>query len=101
VAASRAAARQHCPSVLGFHAGAETVRLRAPTIVWLKGTFRHLISNIQYSAAGGLRARILSRFAPGAPVPCANDVAFGQTGFLADRGSIGGRGSFSAPNIRV
>jgi hypothetical protein len=36
VAAPCAAPRQNCPPVLGFHAGPEAVRLRAPTIVWLK-----------------------------------------------------------------
>jgi hypothetical protein len=35
--------REHSPSVLGFHAGAESVRLCAPAVVRLKGTFRHLI----------------------------------------------------------
>src|SRR6202043_3433502 len=41
VAASRAAPRQHCPPVLGLHARAETMRFGAPSIVRLKGTFRH------------------------------------------------------------
>ncbi len=45
VAAPSPASRQDRPPVLGFHAGAEPVCLRAPPIVRLKGTFRHLIPN--------------------------------------------------------
>ena len=41
VAAPRAAPRQNGTSVLGFHAGAEPVGLRAPTIIGLKSAFRH------------------------------------------------------------
>lgn len=41
VAAPSATPRQNGPPVLGCHAGAEPVCFRAPTIIWLKGTFRH------------------------------------------------------------
>jgi hypothetical protein len=41
VAAPRAAPRQNGTSVLSFHAGAEPVGLRAPTVIGLKGAFRH------------------------------------------------------------
>jgi len=33
-------------AILGFHAGAEAMGLRAVTIIRLKGTFRHLSSSI-------------------------------------------------------
>jgi hypothetical protein len=41
VAAPGAAPRQNGTSVLSFHAGAEPVGLRAPTVVRLKSAFRH------------------------------------------------------------
>jgi len=55
------AARQHGPSVLSLHAGAESVRLRAPVSVRLKGTFRHLnpklFSIVRSVAIGQTRPR--------------------------------------------
>ena len=41
VAAPRATPRQNGTAVLRFHAGAEPVGLRAPTVIGLKGAFRH------------------------------------------------------------
>lgn len=40
------AARKHRATILGLHAGAKSVRLRAVTIIRLKGAFRHFISSI-------------------------------------------------------
>ena len=45
LAASRPAARQHRAAIFGFHAGAKSVRLRAVTIIRLKGTFWHFSSS--------------------------------------------------------
>lgn len=39
------AARKHRAAIFGFHAGAKSVRLRAVTIIRLKGTFRHFSSS--------------------------------------------------------
>jgi hypothetical protein len=46
VAAPSAAARQNGPAISGFHAGTEPMCLRAPTVVRLKGTFRHSYSKL-------------------------------------------------------
>jgi hypothetical protein len=40
---------QHGPPVLGFHPGAESVRLGAMAIIRLKGAFRHGDSRYQYT----------------------------------------------------
>ena len=39
------AARKHRAAIFGFHAGAKSVRLRAVTIIRLKGTFWHFSSS--------------------------------------------------------
>jgi hypothetical protein len=44
--ASGPAARKHRAAILGLHAGAKSVRLRAVTIIRLKGAFRHFSSSI-------------------------------------------------------
>ena len=46
LAAPRPAARKHRAAVLGLHARAEPVGLRAVTIIRLKGAFRHCSSSI-------------------------------------------------------
>jgi hypothetical protein len=46
VASARTAPREHGPPVLRFHAGTETMRLRAMTIIRLKGAFRHCCSSL-------------------------------------------------------
>ncbi len=48
LAAAGAAARQHRPAVLGFHAAAEPVGLGAMAVIWLKCTFWHFSSMSQY-----------------------------------------------------
>jgi hypothetical protein len=45
LAAPRPAARQHRATVLGLHAGAESVSLRTVTIIRLKSAFRHFSSS--------------------------------------------------------
>jgi hypothetical protein len=46
LAAARAAAGQHGSPVFGLHTASESMRLRAMTIIRLKGTFRHCGSSI-------------------------------------------------------